>query len=119
MFAVIMAGGGGTRLWPKSRESFPKQMHALAGAKPLVQEMAERLHRIVGDDKVYIITNSHQAEVIGNAMPSTVEKILVDPYRRDTAACIVRSCLPALSRVAPASDRNCLLYTSPSPRDRS
>lgn len=88
MFAVIMAGGGGTRLWPKSREHFPKQMHALAGEKPLVQEMAERLHRIVGEDKVYIITNSHHAEVIGRVMPSIVEKILVDPYRRDTAACI-------------------------------
>ena len=100
MFAVIMAGGGGTRLWPKSRESFPKQMHALAGAKPLVQEMAERLHRIVGDDKVYIITNSHQAEVIGNAMPSTVEKILVDPYRRDTAACIGLAAV-YLSRIDP------------------
>ena len=88
MFAVIMAGGGGTRLWPKSREHYPKQMHALAGVKPLVQEMAERLHNIVGKDNVYIITNSHQAEVIGAAIPSMVEKILVDPYRRDTAACI-------------------------------
>ena len=88
MFAVVMAGGGGTRLWPKSRENYPKQMHALAGAKPLVQEMAERLHRIIGDDHVYIITNSHHAEVIGGVMPSIAEKILVDPYRRDTAACI-------------------------------
>ena len=100
MFAVIMAGGGGTRLWPKSRESFPKQMHALAGVKPLVQEMAERLHRIVGDDNVYIITNSHHADVIGGVMPSMAEKILVDPFRRDTAACIGLAAV-YLSRIDP------------------
>lgn len=88
MFAVIMAGGGGTRLWPKSREHHPKQMHALAGPKPLVQEMTERLHRIVGEERVYIITNAHQMPVILDAMPSMADKVLVDPYRRDTAACI-------------------------------
>lgn len=88
MFGVIMAGGGGTRLWPKSRESFPKQMHALAGAKPLVQEMAERLNSIVGESNVYVITNSHHAKIMQNVMPGMAERIMVDPYRRDTAACI-------------------------------
>lgn len=88
MFAVIMAGGGGTRLWPKSREHCPKQMHALAGPKPLVQEMTERLKRIVGDDRVFIITNSHHALIIKDLMPDMADRILVDPYRRDTAACI-------------------------------
>ena len=100
MFAVIMAGGGGTRLWPKSREHYPKQMHALAGEKPLVQEMAERLHRIVGEDQVYIITNSHHARVISEVMPAMVQKILVDPYRRDTAACIGLAAV-YLSRIDP------------------
>lgn len=88
MFAVIMAGGGGTRLWPKSRENNPKQMHALAGPKPLVQEMTDRLARIVGDDNVYIVTNSHHARVMERFMPDMTGHIIVDPYRRDTAACI-------------------------------
>ena len=88
MFAVIMAGGGGTRLWPKSREHYPKQMHALAGAKPLIEEMTDRLNRIVGDNRVFIITNSHHAHVIEKILPSIRAKILIDPYRRDTAACI-------------------------------
>ncbi len=88
MFAVVMAGGGGTRLWPKSRETHPKQMHALAGVKPLVQEMTERLQRIVGDNQVYIITNSHQKSAITGVMPDMAGRVLVDPYRRDTAACI-------------------------------
>jgi len=88
MFAVIMAGGGGTRLWPKSREQYPKQMHALAGDKPLVQEMTERLYRIAGRDKVFIVTNTHHARLIEGMMPQMAGHIFVDPYRRDTAACI-------------------------------
>lgn len=88
MYAVIMAGGGGTRLWPKSRERHPKQMHPLVGAKPLVQEMTERLHRIVGDGRVFIIANSHHAQGIEGVMPSMAGRILVDPYRRDTAGCV-------------------------------
>ena len=100
MFAVIMAGGGGTRLWPKSREHYPKQMHALAGAKPLVQEMAERLRRVVGDDRVYVITNAHHKAAMVDAMPEMAERVLVDPYRRDTAACIGLAAV-YLSRIDP------------------
>lgn len=100
MFAVIMAGGGGTRLWPKSREHYPKQLHALAGAKPLVQEMTERLQHIVGDERVYIITNLHHARIIGDMMPLAAGRILVDPYRRDTAPCIGLAAV-CLSRIDP------------------
>jgi mannose-1-phosphate guanylyltransferase len=100
MYAVVMAGGGGTRLWPKSRENHPKQMHALTSVKPLVQEMTERLERIVGDDHVYIITNSHHKPGIAGVMPGMADRILVDPYRRDTAACIGLAAV-YLSKVAP------------------
>lgn len=88
MFAVIMAGGGGTRLWPKSRERCPKQMHALAGPKPLVQESVETLGKIVGDGNVYVITSGSQAQLIEGIMPEMAKRILVDPYRRDTAAAV-------------------------------
>ena len=64
MFAVIMAGGGGTRLWPKSREHFPKQMHALVSGKALVEESTELLQSIVGSDNVNIVTNAHHAKSI-------------------------------------------------------
>ncbi|MHB0913792.1 MAG: mannose-1-phosphate guanylyltransferase [Armatimonadota bacterium] len=100
MFAVIMAGGGGTRLWPRSREHYPKQMHALVGAKPLVQETTETLERIVGRGRVYIITNSHHAQSIESIMPGMAQNILIDPYRRDTAAAIGLAAV-YLSRVEP------------------
>ncbi len=95
-----MAGGGGTRLWPASRESFPKQMHALTGEKPLVEEAVERLGEIVGDDNVYIITNTHQAELIRHLIPGCCERVLIDPFRRDTAPCIGLAAI-YLSRVDP------------------
>jgi mannose-1-phosphate guanylyltransferase len=83
-----MAGGGGTRLWPKSRELHPKQMHALGSERPLVQNTTDLLHRIVGEDNVYIVTNKHHAALIRNIMPSMAGHIIIDPYRRDTAAAI-------------------------------
>ncbi len=88
MFAVIMAGGGGTRLWPKSRENNPKQMHALAGEKALVHETVDRLAHIVGVDNVYVITNAHHAKPIEDLLPELHDRVLIDPYRRDTAPCV-------------------------------
>lgn len=88
MFAVIMAGGGGTRLWPRSTEQKPKQMHALVGEKPLVQETADHLQKILGFDNVYIVSNEHHARAILESMPYMKDKFIIDPYRRDTAACI-------------------------------
>jgi len=88
MYGVVMAGGGGTRLWPKSRENFPKQMHAFAGDKPLVQAMTDRLCDILGRDKVFIIANVHHAQMIREAEICSEDAIFIDPYRRDTAPCI-------------------------------
>ncbi len=100
MFAVIMAGGGGTRLWPKSRENYPKQMHALAGDKALVEDTVDRLGEIVGDQNVYIITNTHHAELIRNLIPACCRRVLIDPFRRDTAPCVGLAAI-YLSRVDP------------------
>jgi mannose-1-phosphate guanylyltransferase len=88
MFAVIMAGGGGTRLWPKSRDHHPKQMHALVSPQPLVQESTEALQEIVGPKNVFVITNSHHAKMIMDLMPEVANRIFIDPYRRDTAPAI-------------------------------
>lgn len=108
MFAVIMAGGGGTRLWPKSRETNPKQLHALVGEKPLVQAMTERMEKIVGKDRVFVITGPDHAEMIKERMPSMSSRIFVDPYRRDTAPCIGLAAV-YLSRLDP----NAVMMVSP------
>lgn len=108
MFAVIMAGGGGTRLWPKSRETNPKQLHALVGEKPLVHAMTERMERIVGKDRVFVITGPNHAELINELMPLMSSRIFVDPYRRDTAPCIGLAAV-YLSRLDP----NAVMMVSP------
>lgn len=108
MYAVIMAGGGGTRLWPKSREKNPKQLHALVGEKPLVQAMTERMERIVGKHHVFVITGPDHAEMINSLMPSMSGRIFVDPYRRDTAPCIGLAAV-YLSRLDP----NAAMIVSP------
>jgi len=108
MFAVIMAGGGGTRLWPKSRETNPKQLHALVGEKPLVQAMTERMEKIVGKDQVFVITGPDHAEMIKKRMPFMSSRIFVDPYRRDTAPCIGLAAV-YLSRLDP----NAVMMVSP------
>lgn len=100
MYAVIMAGGGGTRLWPKSRESKPKQMHALVSNKPLVHETTDHLQKILGFDKVYIIANAHHTKAIIESMPYMKDKTIIDPYRRDTAPCIGLAAV-YLSRIDP------------------
>jgi mannose-1-phosphate guanylyltransferase len=102
MFAVIMAGGGGTRLWPKSRERFPKQMHALTGIKPLVQESADILGSIVGEENVFIIANAAHARSIAGMMPSFAKRVFIDPYRRDTAPAVGLAAI-YLRRVDPDS----------------
>ncbi|MDI6829421.1 MAG: sugar phosphate nucleotidyltransferase, partial [Armatimonadota bacterium] len=56
--------------------------------KPLVQAMTERLSAILGENKVYIITNAHHADLICEATSRKPDTIFIDPYRRDTAPCI-------------------------------
>ncbi|MHB0999348.1 MAG: mannose-1-phosphate guanylyltransferase [Armatimonadota bacterium] len=102
MFAVVMAGGGGTRLWPRSREQKPKQMHALVGDKPLVQETTDHLQHILGYENVYIVANQHHSVSILEAMPYMKGKIIIDPYRRDTAACIGLAAV-YLSKIDPSA----------------
>jgi len=85
---VILCGGAGTRLWPLSRESFPKQLLALAGERSLLQETAARLS---GDrfTKAIIVSGEDQRDLVRDQLESSgagVEAILLEPARRNTAA---------------------------------
>lgn len=82
--AVILAGGSGTRLWPASRRSMPKQFLALAGNEPLIAE-AVALGREVAD-RVMIVTAESQVEATLAAVPHV--EVLVEPVARNTAAAI-------------------------------
>ncbi len=89
MYAVVMAGGRGTRFWPLSRESKPKQLLNLRGEKTLIQETVERIAPLVPLDNVLIVTGAAHADDVMAQFPTLPrEQVLVEPRGRNTAPCI-------------------------------
>lgn len=88
-FAVIMAGGGGTRLWPLSRKDHPKQMLKIFGEQSLFQIAVGRLHGLFEDQNICIVTTKDQ---FGRLSPSTPQldnsQFLLEPEPKGTAAVI-------------------------------
>ena len=86
-YIVILAGGGGTRLWPKSRERTPKQFLQLFNNKTLLQETFDRVKSFVPKTNIYIVAGFNQADQIKNQLSKVPgENILVEPAASGTAA---------------------------------
>jgi mannose-1-phosphate guanylyltransferase len=89
LYAVIMAGGIGSRFWPRSKEKTPKQLLKIIGENTMIQDTVKRLGGIVENDDIYIITNKVQKNEIIKQLPQIpVENVIVEPFGRNTAACI-------------------------------
>jgi len=89
-FCVIMAGGVGTRFWPMSRNSKPKQFIDFLGTgKTLIQQTYERFTQIIPKENIFIITNTSYSSIVKEQLPDIEEsRILLEPSRRNTAPCI-------------------------------
>ena len=88
-YAVIMAGGGGTRLWPLSRKSRPKQMLRLLEERSLFQTSAERLEGVFSPERIFVVTVMEQAEELKLQCPEIpAENYLIEPMPRGTASVI-------------------------------
>ena len=74
MFAVIMAGGLGTRFWPKSREKHPKQLLNIYGKKTLIQNTVDRLRPLVPDERLFVVSTQSQLKEIKNQLPLIPQK---------------------------------------------
>lgn len=86
-WAVIPAGGAGTRLWPLSRRSSPKFLHDLTGSgQTLLQATVERLTP-AAQERVLVVTGAHHAEAVAAQVATTVE-VLAEPSARDSMAAI-------------------------------
>lgn len=89
MHAVLMAGGVGTRFWPRSRRARPKQLLPIAGDASMIRLTVDRLQPLVTADRIWIVTGAEQAEGIRAELPELPpDHILVEPVGRNTAPCI-------------------------------
>jgi mannose-1-phosphate guanylyltransferase len=83
---VILAGGSGTRFWPRSRRARAKQVLALDGERSMIQQTLERLKPLAGLDKTWIITNEYLAQEIADQLPGLpANQIVQEPVARNTA----------------------------------
>jgi mannose-1-phosphate guanylyltransferase len=89
LHAVIMAGGGGTRFWPRSRQKKPKQFLTLTGERTLLQQAYDRIESLVPAERTWVITAAlHQQEVSRQLDALPRDQVVGEPCGRDTAACI-------------------------------
>lgn len=100
MYALILAGGGGTRLWPKSLDKSPKQFLKLFNGKTLVEVTGERLNKLLPWEKIFVVTTSKfYGDEFKRLLPKIPhENILVEPERRDTAAAHALGAIYILSK---------------------
>jgi len=99
LHAVIMAGGSGTRFWPASRSSFPKQLLAIATGRPLIEETVDRISGMVPPERTLIVTNATYAGMTAELLSEIPEEnVIGEPVGRDTSACIGLAALVLRSR---------------------
>lgn len=90
LYGVIMAGGGGTRFWPLSRQKTPKQLLNLSGNGLMINETIDRISEVIAAENIFIVTNEAQGEKMNTSVAGRIPKdhILIEPSARNTAACI-------------------------------
>jgi mannose-1-phosphate guanylyltransferase len=89
MYAVIMAGGKGTRFWPRSRERKPKHLLDIVSDRTIIQETVDRIRPLVPPENILIVTGiSHAAELIRQLPDIPQGNIIIEPFGRNTAPCI-------------------------------
>ena len=97
-YVVILAGGSGTRLWPRSRGETPKQFLRIVGEKTMLQLTAERALAVTDWSHIIVITNHAHAATVREQLPEVkAENILLEPAKRDTALAMLVGALYARS----------------------
>jgi mannose-1-phosphate guanylyltransferase len=89
LYTVIMAGGVGSRLWPRSREATPKQFLDLVGSRTMLQETVARIQPLIPLDRVLVVVGEEHAGTVQTQVEGLPgENIIVEPGPRGTAPCI-------------------------------
>jgi mannose-1-phosphate guanylyltransferase len=87
--AVILAGGRGTRFWPRSRTRTPKQLLNIVGRQTMLEQTVARLRPLISSDHIWTVTNVEQTAALKKQLPTASRKrVLTEPVGRNTAAAI-------------------------------
>ena len=90
-YAVLMAGGVGSRFWPMSTTQNPKQFHDMLGTgDSLIQKTFKRLYKFVPTENILILTNERYNDLVLEQLPLVKpEQVVLEPAMRNTAPCIL------------------------------
>ena len=89
MHAVIMAGGRGTRFWPRSREKKPKHLLDIISSRTIIQETVDRIKPLIDPENILVVTGRKHAKELIKQLPEVpARNIIIEPVGRNTAACI-------------------------------
>ncbi|MBU2546911.1 MAG: NTP transferase domain-containing protein [Proteobacteria bacterium] len=89
LYAVIMAGGSGTRFWPLSRAGRPKQLLGVCRPEPMIRTTVDRVRPLVPPERILVVTAGSHAQAVRSLLPDLPpDNILVEPVGRNTAPCI-------------------------------
>lgn len=110
-YAIIMAGGVGSRFWPVSTPEFPKQFHDMLGTgETLIQKTFSRLSQLIPKENILILTNDKYADIVQEQLPMiNNEQIVLEPEMRNTAPCILYASMKIKKR-----NPNALMIVAPS-----
>ncbi len=94
-YAVLMAGGVGSRFWPVSTSGFPKQFHDMLGTgQTLIQRTFSRLAKIIPKENIFILTNERYNDMVLEQLPEVKQRqVVTEPAMRNTAPCILYASL--------------------------
>jgi mannose-1-phosphate guanylyltransferase len=94
-YAILMAGGVGSRFWPVSTTDFPKQFHDMLGSgETLIQKTFSRLSKLIPTENILILTNERYNSLVLEQLPMVKqEQVLLEPAMRNTAPCILYASL--------------------------
>lgn len=89
VYAVIMAGGSGTRFWPRSTKKLPKQFLSLFGGGTMIQNTATRIEPFIPQERILVVTNDSYVDLVKNQLPGVPdENIVGEPVAKNTAPCV-------------------------------
>jgi len=94
-YAILMAGGVGSRFWPVSTEQFPKQFHDMLGTgDTLLQKTFQRLNKLIPTENIFILTNEKYNDLVLQQLPQVKQRqVVLEPAMRNTAPCILYASL--------------------------